>query len=301
MKWWSIIKEAYKDDVKAKGTITIPLERIPETIQLQLNQVYHKQFRFKENKISLHGVFDINDKFRELVSAIHGTEHLFNVMNWKTGRVRQNWFYYRTGFDDDQWMMGDRAKDKHNRRVSRLEPPEIPDNLGDEDVMIVLEKGGWRSHAGSYRRPARIRVYINTESDFFDNLEERPLAVGLDLTNGEMMALLVVQGYYGKPKYKAFNELDIGEGSFGAENTIYQSLVEKGWVTFNPRHRRANLRNFPLLTEKARTMFDDFLPVEERIDYESENKIKQWVQDLKTKPVDDKVKMVDYKETNESE
>ena len=291
MNWKNILKMPYREQASDSWGATVPLSRLPETIQLMLNQVWHKQFRFKEEKVNLTGVDNISDTAYSLVSAIHGTEHLFNVMNWKTGKVGLKWYYYRTGYDDDQWMMGSSEQDKHNRRVARLEPPKIPSNLTDDDIMIVLRKGGWSSHAGSYRRPARIDIYVNKDSDFFDNLEGKPETDSVDLTNGEMMALLAVQGYYGKPKYKAFNNLNIGEGEFGAENTIYQSLVEKGYVTFKPNHRRANLRNFPLITQKTRTMFDDFFSFEET--YENRDKLRKWVEDLKSRPVGEKVK-IDY-------
>lgn len=291
MSWRNILKMPYREE--SSSGATVPLDRFPETIQLALNNVYQKQFRFKEEKVTLYAEDDISKAAYSLVSSIHGTEHLFNVLNWKTGRVKLRWYYYRTGYDDDQWMMGNRPQDRHNRKVSRLEPPTIPSNLTNDDILIVLEKGGWRSHAGSYRRPARITIYANKDSDFFDILEGRPEADSVDLTNGEMMALLAVQGYYGKPKYKAFNALNIGEGAFGAENTIYQSLVEKGYVIFKPNHRRANLRNFPLITQKARTMFDDFFNFEQR--YEDYDKFREWVQDLKTRPVDETVQ-IDYME-----
>ena len=294
MNWKDILKTPYREEASSSSGATVPLNRLPETIQLSLNQIRQKQFKFKEERVSLNGVDDISETGYRLVSAIHGTEHLFNVINWKTGRVKLNWYYYKTGYDDDQWVMGNTPRDRHNRKVMDLEPPNIPKNLTNDDVLVVLEKGGWRSHAGSYRRPARINVYVNKESDFFDILEGKPEQSSIDLTNGEMMALLAVQGYYGTPKYKAFNSLNIGEGSFGAENTIFQSLTEKGWVTFNPKHRRANLRNFPLITQKTRTLFDDFFSYEMiNSDYEMQNKFRKWVKDLTTRPVEEKVK-IDY-------
>tara|TARA_R110000823_G_C15886677_1_gene495619 strand:- start:44 stop:940 length:897 start_codon:yes stop_codon:yes gene_type:complete len=293
MSWFNIIKEPYREEAIASAGATIPLQRLPEPIQLALNQVRHKQFKFKEESVSLSAVPKISSILGDLKSPVHNVEHLFNVINWKTGRVKLKWHYYESGSDRTEWMMGNRPQDKHNQRVANLVPPTIPSNTDEDDVLIILNKGGWRSFAGSYSRPARIDIYVDEDSDLFDFIEGKPLVDGVDLTNGEMMALLAVKGAYGSPKYKAFNELNIGEGEFGAENTIFQDLEDGGWVTFNPNHRRTNLRNYPLITQKTRTLYDDFFSYEILSNYDTKKKYNTWVKELKNKPLHAQVKL-DY-------